>query len=295
MAIHDKRKNIHLMPSDHRHIEIIISVLKKHKCISTMGLYTHQQKFNAILDVFKNMQEDDASFFVNEAKAHLVPFHHFDWIKEDRCVFFVWGKIRKMQSENIHLGCTEYIIFYDGTNLNKNPSSTKERRDIIINFFDLDPRAGNEKEIYLSKLKHEWSKIYSDKDPFKTFDLNNEEQCQRVWRCITKKSNFTTYLNPANIKETRHSIYAAYDLWDNIDSENKKRFLLQINKNEYQRRTRLKSSEKSILNTYITKEAKEKLLDLALYNNKTISNTIEDLILNECEKRESLAYKHIGE
>lgn len=295
MAIHDKRENIHLMPSDHRHIEIITSVLKRQKRISTMGIDTHQQKLNAILDAFKNMQEYEASFFVDNAKSLLVPFHHFDWIKGDRCVFFVWGKIRKMQSENIHFGCTEYIIFYDGTNLNKNPSSTKERNDIIIRFFDLDPRTGNEKEIYLSKLKNEWSKIYSNNDPFKTFDLKNEDQCKRVWDYITKKSNFTTYLNPANIKELRHSIYAAYDLWDNVDSENKKRFLLQINKNEYQRRTRLKSSEKSILNTYITKEAKEKLLDLALYNNKTISRTIEDLILNECEKRDSLAYKHIGE
>lgn len=295
MAIHDNRKNVHLIPSNHRHIEIIISVLKKHNRISTMGLDNHQKKFNAILNTFKTMSEYEASSFVDNAKSLLVASDKFEWIKEDRCVFFVWGKIRKMKSEKIHFSYTEHITFYDGVNLNKNPSSTKERRDITINFFDLDPRTANEKEIYLSQLKNEWSQIYKNKDPFKTFELTNEEQCKRVWNCIMKKSNFCVYLQPTNIKEFRHSIYAAYDLWDNVDSENKKRFLLQINKNEYQRRTRLKSSEKAILNTYITKEAKEKLLDLALYENKTISDTIERLISNEHKKINSSAYEHIGE
>lgn len=284
MAIHDRRKNIEYIPDDLRLLCIMHQKLREQGYSIPERLESKFDYINLFVNIFKDKDDIFLQKLQSDCEKLFIPLSEFDWIKSDRAIFYVWGKVRTFNYSNAIHVMNNFKPFYECINLDNSPTTSNERKKTIIDFFDKLPEFSSNKTKILHQFKLEWSNIYNQQDPFKWIDSKNEDQCKRVWKNIKKNLTTSQNFNPTNIIDIYNSIYASFDLWIE-DSEVKKRFLLRLSKNEYQKKSRDKITKKLILNTYISKEAKEKLIDLAVTNNKNINEIIEYLIENEFKKQ----------
>ncbi|TDV88317.1 hypothetical protein BDK62_12820 [Halomonas alkaliantarctica] len=108
-------------------------------------------------------------------KYEVIPSTEFDWISSsDRASYWVWG-VLKIADFN-YLGYSSIrnpfpdlpqgYTFYDWIVFNKTPSSTPERIDAIVEFFDRWKCAPEMKKELLQKLKIYWKGVTNMPDPF---------------------------------------------------------------------------------------------------------------------------------
>lgn len=231
----------------------------------------------------------DPKALINEMESayqeRILPEYYFNWMKSDRACYFSWGFIREIKTKDYMIGhqfphSTEFI--YDDLDLDKNPSSSEERYNLIITFFDLMTDTFENKKRILEAMKNKWNEIFSNPKPFNWLKETDEQQCEWAWEYIKKHINTTRLIQPTNNKEKYLSIYCSFDLWQENEYR-KKIFLININKAHSQRKFRDSIKNKKALNTFIDKKSKEKLEFLAKYKDRKINELIEHLINKEFE------------
>lgn len=222
------------------------------------------------------------------------------WIRTDaRACCFVWGMIRIAKDDYLGLDnnsqSNSYGNHYSNESFPLNTTSTQERYNIIVQFFDSLRATIFQRHQLLSRISDDWAKIYnSGLKPFEWLDKNNEDQCNWTWRYINSyKFAFATnpllrLFNPTNHNEEYLSIFAIWDLWlwhrpSNSDIE---LFLIKISKAQSQRKHREKAAEKGVVlvSTSLHNSTKNKLDELATMQGKKINELLTILINAEYER-----------
>ncbi|PHI30041.1 hypothetical protein [Budvicia aquatica] len=226
-----------------------------------------------------------------ECNRFILPKKEFNWIKvNDRVCFWVWLMIRDIRNKYLpirnDLLDLAHPAFYDVLVINKVPASTKERYDAIIELFD-----GLRTDIgfiryYFYQLKIEIQHVYKFSTSFNWLKKENKKQCQWALEYIKGSGVINQYesmLTPMSKKEIHSTVIAAFDSWHALDAV-KELFLIKIKKAWGQKKYRDEISDKKLLNTYISKNAKDKLDMMTSTNKKKIHEMIEMMIDNEYKK-----------
>lgn len=267
-----------------------------------------ERSINALISECK-FTEFDISLMEIERGNVMIPLDEFNWVKtSERACYWLWGCLRfslhnltdvvkdQVSEDSIKMS------LYDFFKLNCTPSSTSERFELILDFFDrLRPSGLHSKIDYLHGAKTKWQKIYLSSDIFKWLDRDNDAQCDWVWKYIAKTQHDdgeensqddlskspSQYLKPLTNDEKYLAIYASYDLW-NAHEDTKKLFLKNINKAWSQKKLRDNREGKKSLNTYLRSEVKDQLDELSRCYEKSKQAVLEMLIENEYKNKRKI-------
>ena len=254
----------------------------------------------AVDKYFENINEHNQFIcdMESSAKQYILPKEKFDWIKVDeRHCFFIWLSVRNRY--NPDLTVSQYRdkrikwneqTLYDQMRLDINPASTKARYESIIRFFDTLGASVNDIELYFSFLKEALNNINSYS--FTWLDEKDEEQCQWAWDYIKKSDNgiYNRYIQtPIGENERYLFVIASFDYWY-AHADTKLRFLDKMRNAWMQKKHRSKQvkENRKPLNTNLDEEVKKRLNLLAKLQNKTISETLEDMINQAYEEHKQL-------
>lgn len=262
-------------------------------CVAVNKALRSNFKPDEIDRVITEMQQD--------CDLNIMALSDFYWLEGDeRACYWVWGWLRMATYAEL-----DYIYqpssirgtpiqhaqvlpmstpsLYDHLNLNKNPSSTKERFNAIVVFFDLWHKDLWSRQCKLQELNKYWSDIDRVSKPFRWLDPDNEDQCRWAWEYMDKAGVHLFGIHPSNTSERYLAIYARYDLWV-VSLETKKLFVLGIDKAWSQKKHRDGMVDKKSLNTYLKKEVKGRLDELAEHYDKKIHQMLE-VVINEAYDR----------
>lgn len=239
---------------------------------------------------------------------NILPADRFDWLERDeRAAFWLWGYLYTVGDLTLGISSSRDAPYdknwYQFLQLNKSPTSHRERMQLILNFFDWiiipAPPVNHLKNQVMDRLKDQWKNIYNKPVPLKW--LPDEEEAV-LWAWNSLKSlqeernkstgglsfmlsspGLSTWFTPLSHAERNLALRAALDLWD--DSPDTKRlFLLNLNKAWNQQKLRQSRTDKKALNTYLKNETKMRLDFMAERSGVRISDMLEKLINDHYRK-----------
>lgn len=223
-----------------------------------------------------------------QCKEELLPDIEFNWLKNnDRACYYAWLSLREDQVEQ-----PQDLNYYQRLRLPTVTSSSQERYDTILSFFDCLPKSVAIKKGLLEDLKRAWG-AGLDETPFKWLNKKDAEVIGWAYSYIETfiqdiiltrpPEGYLLVLEnkPADINERYQAIYAMFDILTPVD---KKILKDKINKTFSQRKFREKKKDETPLNTHMSKETKRKLDELREHYNKNIQQMIKQAIDQAYEK-----------
>ncbi len=233
---------------------------------------------------------------------NILPVECFDWLERDeRATFWLWCYLCEVRDSQLGISSSRDAHFdenwYQFLQLNKSPTSHKERMSLLFNFFDLifisTPPVNYLKIQVMDRLKEQWKNIYSKPAPLKwlpdeegavLWAWNNlkslqEEKASTSGRLLFSRSmrGMSTWFTPFSHSERNLALRAALDVWDDAP-DTKRLFLLNLNKAWNQQKLRQSRTDKKALNTYLNNETKMRLDLLASHHEIRISDMLEKMI-----------------
>ena len=297
MAVHTNEKNekaITIQDTDLRKIRFY----KNHIASKGVLFYLDELDDNYIsinktlFRCIKNTKERNT--FINEMRTKynstVIQRNEFNWIKEnDRYCYWAWINIRSVfnvRGEPEFHGPMLNLPLYERMIIDRKPSSTNERYNAIISFFDQLDKNIDTKRNYLSYLKESLGSMSYYLKSFNWLNENDDEQCNWAFRYITTGNTniFNPYIITSTLstKEIYLTIITSFDTWYSSPAE-KELFLIKIKKAWSQKKYRDETLKKKLLNTYISHDAKNKLDKLTKGSRRKINEVIEELINKEYE------------
>lgn len=172
---------------------------------------------------------------------------------------------------------------YGASSASVNPTSTKQRLKEIIHKFDFEFQLDySYKKQYFENMKTKWSECFQYQKASNWLSKNNEIQIAWAWEHFPQNI-FIYRQQPANIKEQYLAIVGAFDTWVGHPAE--LREIIEKAKRAWsQKKHRDKRGNKKAYNFVISNEAKNMLDDIAKLKDKKLSDTLEEMILNEVER-----------
>lgn len=234
-------------------------------------------------------REEDRKNFIKGMEQHcheeLIDIENFEWLQNnDRACYWAWGYLRTAHNHALgYAPSAASPLLYEQLGLAKAPSSTKERFDTIVDFFDMWNEQTSFKLEILQSIKSSWINIFSGIKPFKWLDKDNESQCKWTITYLQKAGIPLWFLQPVGNAELYHAIIAAYDLWPE-HPDTKKLFHINISKAWSQKKHRDSLVGKKPLNTYLKEETKQKLNALSVRHDKKIHEVLERIIREEYDR-----------
>jgi hypothetical protein len=232
---------------------------------------------------------------LDEAKQCLLPLTELDWFKtNDRACYFVWATLyRHPLSSAPNHPCIQHAYNaqiplacgYDILGLKMSPSSSKERFEEVVKFFDRVGQPLSWQRDLIAHLKLKWGETFKAPKPFSWLIENNEEQCRWAWEYITRpvieqNRPIPFYFNPTGVSEMYLAIYAIFDSWSTYQ-DFKRLFLIDFNKAWQQKKHRDNRQDKKACNIVLRNEVKQMLDDMAADRGMKLNQLIETLIENE--------------
>ena len=88
----------------------------------------------------------------------LINISNFDWLQNnERACYWAWGYLKTAKEQDLgYPHPKSSITIYEQLNLVNNPTSTKERFDVIVSFFDTWGELTQYKSSFLQTLKRNW-------------------------------------------------------------------------------------------------------------------------------------------
>lgn len=278
----------------------------------------------AIADCSKSTEDKDtfAKWLIDNAEQTLLPLSELNWIEgNDRACYWVWltlvrggvyGLSASALQENVRPAVSPYIDYsryglqlnpqaslnsapsqpqissYDKLGLKLQTSSTRERFEEIVNFFDRVGQLVEWQIDLVSRLKSDWATIFRARPPFSWLKSNDEGQCRWAWEYISKPSfdqnrPSVLHLNPTGTAEMYSSVFAAFDAW-RASSSDKRLFLMDFNKAWQQKKHRENRQGKKACNFVLREEVKGMLDEMAARRDMKLNQLVEELIEREYEK-----------
>ena len=235
-------------------------------------------------------REEDRKGFIKDMEQHcheeLIDIENFEWLqKNDRACYWAWGYLRTAGDQAFGYAppAAPSPLFYERLGLAKAPSSTKERFDTIVDFFDMWNEQTSFKLETLQFIKSNWVNVFSGIKPFKWLDKDDESQCKWTIIYLQKAGIPLWFLQPVGNAELYHAIIAAYDLWQE-HPDTKKLFHIKISKAWSQKKHRDSLVGKKPLNTYLKEETKQKLDALSVHHDKKMHEVLERIIREEYDR-----------
>lgn len=223
-----------------------------------------------------------------QCKEELLPDIEFNWLKNnDRACYYAWLSLRENQAKQ-----PQDLNYYQRLRLPTVTSSSQERYDTVLSFFDCLPKSVAIKKGLLEDLKRAWG-AGLDETPFKWLNKKDAEVIGWAYSYIETfiqdiiltrpPEGYLLVLEnkPADINERYQAIYAMFDILTPVD---KKILKDKINKTFSQRKFREKKKDETPLNTHMSKETKRKLDELREHYNKNIQQMIKQAIDQAYEK-----------
>ena len=220
-----------------------------------------------------------------ECSSQILPDNYFEWLKKnDRACFWIWGVVGRAPDSELGVSSSPQpaSFFYHQIVSNQNPSSTQDRYECIIEFFDRWNQSYDFKINYLNRIKNEWGMVYGSPRPLKWLK-EDDEQCRWALAYIVKSNVPSWRFNPVDTKELYLTVIAIFDLWQAYP-DSKKLFLQNINKAWSQKKHRDTLIGKKALNTYLKEGTKQKLNELSERQGRKIHEVLEELIVREYER-----------
>lgn len=269
-----KPKNIRLIPYYINYLTklglpIHVNLNNQDDCIRKINNLLHE-KINP-KDIKKAISDIEEN-----AKNNILELDSFSWMNDEIACCYAWMIIRNTPA--LYLGAPEisgslYYFFFP----NKTPTTTLERKNLIINFFDYWNAEKERKISFLDQIKSSWAHIYSMKNPFSWLNKSDESMCNWVWDYLCLSKKIPVFDMPIN-----HEEKYIFSYW-NASIEAKKLLLINLNKAKNQQKFRDGIKTKKALNTYIDKNTKNNLDHLAKKHGKKINEMLEFLINKEFE------------
>ncbi|WP_281213657.1 hypothetical protein [Shewanella insulae] len=248
---------------------------------------------------WSNEEKDKAvRLLLDEAKQSLLPLGELDWIQSsDRASYWVWVTLSRYQFcaapnppvfQPVQGQQPLLTLQYNQLNLKASPSSSKERFEEVVKFFDRVAQPIDWQRALVAHLKFQWSQIFSVRKPFSWLKQDNEEQIRWAWEYLSKMNWGTSKpsvvgFSPTGCQEMYLAIYAAFDSWD-AAPDSRRLFLSDFNKAWQQKKHRDSRQGKKACNLVLREEVKQKLDDMAAARGMKLNQFVEALIESEHAK-----------
>lgn len=245
-------------------------------------------------------EEKDKSIrlLLDEAKQGLLPLGELGWIEgSDRASYWVWVTLSRYQfyaAPNPPVfqpaqGQQPLLTLqYNQLNLKASPSSSQERFEEVVRFFDRVNQPLDWQQALVAHLKFQWAQIFNSRKPFSWLKPDDEDQIRWAWEYLSKPklgaSRPSVFaFTPTGPIEMYLAIYAAFDSWD-AAPDSKRLFLNDFNKAWQQKKHRDSRQGKKVCNLVLREEVKQKLDDMAAARGMKLNQLVETLIENEHAK-----------
>lgn len=244
---------------------------------------------------YNGWNRQDVKLLLDEARQRILPIEELDWFRgNERACYWVWFAISQYYFyEYPNPPVIEFtpdpmpatVPSYSQLELKSEPSSSEERFDEVVKFFDKVNQPLDWQEQLVATLKSQWALIFSLRKPFSWLKPDDEEQIRWAWEYLGKFNSVTSKpillgFAPTGSKEMYLAIYAAFDSW-NTSYDTKRLFLNDFNKAWNQKKHRDSRQGKKVCNLVLREEVKQKLDDLAERRGKKLNQLVEELIENE--------------
>ncbi|PSV24145.1 hypothetical protein [Photobacterium kishitanii] len=178
---------------------------------------------------------------------------------------------------------TNTIDIFDFFKLNKTPISTKEKKDIIIDFFDLVAVTKTDKVQILNNVNNDWYDIETV-DNFSWINKNNPDLCAWAINYINeysqKKNLFFFMTSDVKVENDYYRLLLIFDTW-NAHSDTKKLFIQSIKKAYAQKKFRDKQVGKKQCSFNLSQKSINQLTLLAELQGVPKNHILESLINNK--------------
>jgi len=249
----------------------------------------------------KNLNKEKSDQYIKNIKVKaqqaVLALSELEWLEEnDRACYIVWEELTKGSYYRYPLhpvfipssqSPISYATTYSNLGLKLNPSSSKERYNEIVKYFDSVELNLGWRLSLISHLKNICEKILNRRRPFSWLDRENEEQCRWAYDYV-RKTDFTFTIPKPNvsiiwsssIEEVYLAIYFAYDTWQSSE-EAKKLFEINFNKAWQQKKYRDNLKGKKACNLVLREDVKNMLDELAKVKGVKLNQLVEQLIEKE--------------
>lgn len=230
------------------------------------------------------------------ANENLINMLNFKWLdeKNDRLCYWVWCYMNKgflyspQQSTSLTGPFPQKTTNFWSPNFQQTtsltaPTSSSERVQAIISYFDNLNTDLNTKNIILDTVKMKWGEIYTSLPKYNWLDKKDEETCKRVWDYIREKEIKFYFLNPINANEIYGAIIVTMDMWFDHPAA-KELFLIKLTRSMSRKKFLANNIKRKYQNIFMGIEEKKKLDQIAAAEGKKINEMLELLINNEYKR-----------
>lgn len=236
----------------------------------------------------------------------ILPDEAFSWLKNnEQATFYLWAVIY-LDTNNyapfLHPAPNHTLVrkptwnngntkinTYKALGLGESPATHQERLRTLRDYFDgahsLNQQGG--KMAHLEILKQQWLDNFRRPQRFTWLNADDEDMCRWFWSRIKEKQAetpgkilpVTQFFTPSSSRDYYLSALAAWDLWQ-APEDTRELFKSRINHSWHQQKQKEKyrKDDKKAINTYIRKEVKEMLDNIAQEYNLRLSDVLEMLI-----------------
>ncbi|WP_275075308.1 hypothetical protein [Providencia rettgeri] len=243
--------------------------------------------FNELNNILGHVLKD-VDFYSRKIEEKIIPIEQLSFLKNERLSFLFFNYLSLIYTKAMDkMG---YKTILDGVmkcspfNLNPIINRNNIPFNYIVFFIDFthiffSPNDFKEAIFDLRNKGLSILELYSK--PFSFLHKNEDSLSWIVNRMLNEKIWNTLDINVLLKNERWKAVLSCFDFWAIFaEPSSVKLFLLQARHAWSQKKYRNSVKDKAVLNTYISKEAKKKLKELARKNKKNMNEVIEDLILN---------------
>ncbi len=269
----------------------------------------------------RDFEEQNAikTLMLDVFNAHCLSADSFSWIDPDneRLCNFVWSYILTSIYRGDVLECKQSLSIKDekqGTNgerpesvielipphreneyvyldfkLPLHVTSSREKRECIVHFFDLWTASRRKKERQLEYFSHTWGQI-KNKSKMEDWLIKNEEMAEWAWNYTFKTYlAFTApvWLDLSGVNKSNKAKQAMITLYDLLSTEHRTILMASISKSGSVQKNRINSEGRKSMSIPLSEERKEMLKRIAKDSNRRIYQVVEDMIVQEYQRQYS--------
>lgn len=172
---------------------------------------------------------------------------------------------------------------YDYHKVKHSSLSHKERYENILDVFDLSIWSLDEKKDILSSLVTMYDVFRKEMGNMDWLNATNNDCVAWAYEYIAKTDVYVNYLRPFGYCEKYLSVLVSLDMWCAHPAE-KKDFINKMKGSWRQKQYRKGNSDKRLINTYISNDAKVMLDEMVERAETTIGNMLERVIKEKYDK-----------
>ncbi|MBA5682367.1 hypothetical protein H3N34_03930 [Photobacterium damselae subsp. damselae] len=254
-----------------------------------------KQKPNDKNNIINCINLISSQYLLNEEQIYSLNFgsiRYINWlwmkIISSRNIFMLSSSLTKQFKNITPLSVTQQtdsnsVDIFSIYKLNNTPISTKEKKDIIIDFFDLSEVTKIDKVQILNNINNDWYDIETI-DNFSWLNKNNPDLCSWALNYTNEhlQKNYSFYFMTPDVKVENdyYRLLLVFDTW-NTHPDTKKLFIQSIKKAYAQKKFRDKQVGKKQCSFNLSQKSINQLALLSELQGVPKNHILESLINNK--------------